>query len=308
MQSSPPRPTHQPESALSNVVAKARERVQSLTKEADVATTYRLTVAIPAYKARFLEAALTSAVQQDFDDFEILICDDCRTDAVGEVVRLFQQQPGQPPIRYIHNDRQLLERGNFAKCLQLARGRYVKFLCDDDLLLPGALRDQAAVLDEHPQISLVASRRTLIDEHGTPLPDNVTTRSPFAHDACVHGHDLVAYLADHILNFIGEPSGVMFRRDQLLPLGEAIMALDGHPIEWLADLTMYVNLMRHGHLALLHKPGARFRISTQQVSHIGRTTPGVGNQGYADFARKIRELGWHRDAGNEQVRVARRYR
>ena len=264
----------------------------------------KLTLAIPAYKARFLDEALRSALAQDFDDYEILICDDCRTDAVAQVVAPYLDAPNGPPLRYTHNAEQLGERGNFAKCLKLARGRYLKFLCDDDLLLPGTLAAQAAVLDAQSAIALVASRRTQIDENGNPLPDSILTRSWFDNDVCVHGLDLVSFLADNILNFIGEPSGVMFRRELLLPLSSDPMALDGQPIEWLGDLTMYVNMMRQGHLAILEQPGASFRFSSEQVSHTSRSTPGIGHKGYADFSRLIRQLGWYREADNHLVRVA----
>ena len=264
----------------------------------------KLTLAIPAYKARFLDDALRSALEQEFDNYEILICDDCRTDAVAQVVAPYLDAPNGPPIRYIHNAEQLSERGNVAKCLKLARGQYVKFLYDDDLLLPGSLAAQAAVLDHQPTVALVASRRTQIDENGNPLPDSLVTRSWFDSDVCVHGLDLVSFLADNILNFIGEPSGVMFRRDLLLPLSSDPMALDGQPIDWLGDLTMYVNLMRQGHLAILEQPGASFRFSSEQVSHTSRSTPGIAQKGYTDFNRLIRQLGWYREADNHLVRVA----
>ena len=264
----------------------------------------RVTVAIPAYKPRFLDAALRSAFEQDCEGYEILVCDDCRTDAVAQIVQPYLNQPGGPTVRYIHNDEQLGEARNFAKCVELARGRYVKLLCDDDLILPGALRAQAAVLDANEGVSIVTSRRKLIDEHGNTLPDFVATLSPFDHDACVHGHDLVSFLADHILNFIGEPSCTLFRRDLLVPLGSELMALAGQPIEWLGDLAMHVNLMRQGHLAMLQEPGACFRITTDQGSQGARAQGDIGKKGRDDFTRKIRELGWYREAGNELVRIA----
>ncbi|MDF1485787.1 glycosyltransferase [Ramlibacter sp. H39-3-26] len=259
---------------------------------------------MPAYKARFLDAALRSAVEQEFDSFEIVICDDCRTDAVAAVVQPYLDARDGPPVRYFHNSEQLREGRNFSKCIELARGAYVKFLCDDDLLLPGTLAAQAAVLDAHPGVSLVASRRQLVNENGAPLADIPATRSPFEGDVCVHGHDLASFLADHVLNFIGEPTSVMFRREQILPYGTALMGLGGQPIEWLGDLAMHVNLMRAGHLAMLEQPGASFRISSEQVSHAGRTTPGIGKEGYANFSRMIRELGWYRSTNNHMVRVA----
>lgn len=199
--------------------------------------------------------------------------DDCRTGEVARVVAPYLQARSGPPVRYVFNEKQLYEPGNFARCVgELARGDYVRLLCDDDLLLPGTLAAQAGVLDAHPGVSLVSSRRTVIDEQGHPLPATGPWRSPFGSDVLVQGQDLVSFLADWASNFIGEPSCAMFRRAQMLPLGNRLMQLGGQPISWLGDLTMHVNLMRLGDLAMLETPGASFRISSEQVNHLGRTT------------------------------------
>lgn len=261
----------------------------------------RVSIVIPAYKAIYLGAALDSALAQDFEDFEVVVCDDCPDEAVARVVAPYLEDRR---VRYFRNPQPLGEEGNVGECIRRARGTYVKFLYDDDLLLPGCLRAQADVLDRLPGVALVTSRRSLVDEAGTALPDSAATRTPFAHDACVHGGDLTAFLADWTFNFIGEPSAVMVRREQILPLAGKQFSLRGQKVSWLGDLTMHVNLMRVGHLAYLTETLSRFRISTQQTSHIGRLDPEVGRERYAYFKRSLRELGWHRAQDNHLVRLA----
>jgi len=265
---------------------------------------FKVTVAIPAYKASFLDAALRSAIEQDFDDFEILICDDCRDNSVAQVVQPHLSLQGGPPIRYFYNNIQLGEASNCGKCVDLARGEYIKFLYDDDLLLPGNLSAQAAILDAQSEVSLVTSRRRLIDENGLPLADTIATLSPFGTDVCIFGHDLVSFLAEYTLNFIGEPTCVMARRTQLLLCGPDLMSLAGVPIEWVGDLTIYTKLLRLGHIAMLNEVGACFRLSESQFSHQGRLKPGIGNESHLNFKRLLGELGWLRPADNRWVRVA----
>ncbi|MEA9884256.1 glycosyltransferase [Xanthomonas campestris pv. raphani] len=263
----------------------------------------RVTVAVPAYKSTFLETALRSVLAQDLHDLELLICDDCPNDAVAEVVAPFLASEHGARIRYLRNPQQLLEVGNFGRCIAQARGTYLKFLCDDDVLLPGCLTAMADVLDRHPDVALVSSRRQLIDEHGTQLPDSGATAMPFDGDVCVHGQELVSFLAERTLNFIGEPSTVMFRTAQMRPHAHAPFSLQGRRIQWLGDLTMHVNLLREGHLAMLQTPLSCFRISAGQVSNASRLNPDIGRDGFTAFRAAIGELGWQRSVGNHQVGV-----
>ncbi|WP_193725917.1 glycosyltransferase [Xanthomonas arboricola] len=263
----------------------------------------RVTVAVPAYKPTFLETALRSALTQDLHDLELLICDDCPDEAVAQVVAPFLASEHGTRIRYLRNPQPLLEVGNFGRCIAEARGTYLKFLCDDDVLLPGCLTAMADVLDRHPEVTLVSSRRQLIDERGAPLPDSGATAMPFEGDVCVHGQELVSFLAERTLNFIGEPSTVMFRTAQMRPHAQAPFSLHGRRIQWLGDLTMHVNLLREGHLAMLQTPLSCFRISAGQVSNASRLAPDSGRAGLTAFRTAIRELGWQRSARNHEVGV-----
>ncbi|MEA9729996.1 glycosyltransferase [Xanthomonas campestris] len=267
------------------------------------ATAPRVTVAVPAYRATFLKTALDSVLAQDMHDLELLICDDCPTDAVAEVVKNFLDSEHGAQIRYLRNPQPLLEVGNFGRCIAQARGTYLKFLCDDDVLLPGCLTAMADVLDRHPEVALVSSRRQLIDERGALLPESGANAIPFEGDVCVHGQELVSFLAERTLNFIGEPSTVMFRTAQMRPHADAPFSLQGRRIQWLGDLTMYVNLLRKGHLAMLQSPLSCFRISAGQVSNAARLKPDIGRAGFTAFRTAIGELGWQRAVDNHQVGV-----
>ncbi|MEB1649790.1 glycosyltransferase [Xanthomonas campestris pv. campestris] len=95
------------------------------TSFAATATAPRVTVAVPAYRATFLKTALDSVLAQDMHDLELLICDDCPTDAVAEVVKNFLDSEHGAQIRYLRNPQPLLEVGNFGRCIAQARGTYL---------------------------------------------------------------------------------------------------------------------------------------------------------------------------------------
>lgn len=265
-----------------------------------------VSVVIPAFKAKYLRAALDSLLAQDFSDYEIIVGDDCPTDEVHDLMRKFVEDAQVNNFRYHRNVPALGGGGNFSACIRRARGKYIKPVFDDDFLLPGALSRFVQVLTQDERISVVGSRRLLVDELGAKLPDNAATVPLFDEDVVIHGKDVVSFLGDVTLNFIGEPSSIMFRRDDYHPICAehgGLFKLGGQYIEWVADLAVTVKLMRRGDLALLHEPYSAFRVSKEQFSQQGRDQPGIGEKGHENFRRMIRELGWYRSENNHLVRI-----
>ncbi|WP_372178971.1 glycosyltransferase [Xanthomonas axonopodis pv. phyllanthi] len=259
---------------------------------------------MPTYKPRYFAQALDSVLAQTYPALELVICDD---NADGAIKALLAPQLASAPfpIRYHRNPTRLGELGSTIKGIALAQGDYVKFLHDDDVLEPDCIAQLVAAIERTPGTAMASSRRQRIDEAGQPLPDILATSFPFDEDVLIDGPELVSFLSDHAINFIGEPSCVLCRRTDLLALGDRLMMLNGKAIHWVGDLAIYVKLLRHGNLAMLASPLTQFRVSSAQFSQVGRDQVGVGDQGHEDLRQGIRQLGWRRESGdNRQVRVA----
>lgn len=262
-----------------------------------------VSVVMPAYKGVYLEEALHSLQRQTYRPIELVICDDARDDQVARVVEAFRPL-ADFPIQYRRNETRLWETRSTARAVALASGEYVKILHDDDMLQPDCIASLVAVMDADPRIAIASSRRRRVDEKGNPLPDILATVFPFRDDVVVNGEDLISFLGEHTINFIGEPSTILCRRSDLLDFGDEISVLNGVRITWVADLALYVKLFKRGHLAMLARPLTDFRVSTEQFSQSGRDKPGIGEKGHADFRQAIRDLGWLRSGENRFVRIA----
>ncbi len=264
-----------------------------------------VSVVMPTYKTAYLAQALESVAAQTYRSLELVVCDDSSDSRVETMVTEFAAH-APFPVHYSRNPERLYETRSTARAIALARGEFIKFLHDDDVLEPDCVAALLAALQAAPRATLAAARRQLIDEQGRPLADELATAFPARDDLRIDGNDLVAFLADHTLNFIGEPSAVLCRRAPLLAMGDGLAVLDGVRITWVADLALYVKLLREGELAMLARPLLRFRISRQQFSQIGRDRPGIGERGHDDLRNAIRALGWHPGAGSDTnaVRVA----
>ncbi|WP_155522063.1 glycosyltransferase family 2 protein, partial [Xanthomonas translucens] len=259
-----------------------------------------VSIVMPAYKLRYFEKALDSVLAQTYPALELVICDDNPTQAIAEVVE--RRAPGSPfPIRYHRNPERFGELGSTIKGIGLARGEYVKFLHDDDMLAPDCVAALVQAMQSAPDVALASSRRQRIDGDDAPLPDIHATSFPFAGDVVLDGPELLSFLADHTINFIGEPSCVLCRRQDLLEIGDQLMMLDGRVIHWVGDLALYAKLLHRGNLALLARPLTRFRVSQDQYSQAGRDRPGIGDQGHDDFRRGVRAMGWYHGDGDARL-------
>jgi hypothetical protein len=115
----------------------------------------KFSIVIPTRsRAQLLRHALASALGQDFDDFEVVVSDNCSTDATAEVLR----SAAHPRLRVVRPERPLSMVDHWEFALGQARGEWVLFLCDDDALLPQTLSVTDTLAREQPWLELVRYR------------------------------------------------------------------------------------------------------------------------------------------------------
>ena len=118
----------------------------------------KASILIPAYNAaEFIGETLASCVQQGIDCIEeIIVVDDHSTDATSAAVGAVQKRTSFIPIHLAFNPRKgACSARNHA--LSLAKGEAIQWLDADDLLGPGKLQTQLALLRLHPE-HLIASK------------------------------------------------------------------------------------------------------------------------------------------------------
>jgi glycosyltransferase involved in cell wall biosynthesis len=166
----------------------------------------KISVCIPVKNGgAFLPLAVESVLAQSSEDVELLIVDNCSTDGTTEWIE--RKAASTPLIRFYKNPVDIGMTGNFNACLDYARGKYIRFLCADDLLSPRSLQRMSRALDSDPRVTLATGGRKFIDESGEKIITrryarrNITIPGGQAINRCIFG-----------ANYIGEPSAVMFRR------------------------------------------------------------------------------------------------
>lgn len=132
-----------------------------------------VSVIIPSYNyARFLPGAVTSVLEQEGVNVEVIVVDDASTDDTGLVV----SRMTDPRIRLLANDSNSGHVQTFNNGLAVAKGDFIVRLDADDLLVPGALGRAVQLFNSYPNVGLVYGYPRHFDTPEPPpaLVGNVT--------------------------------------------------------------------------------------------------------------------------------------
>lgn len=124
----------------------------------------------------FIAQAIESVLMQETDfEYEIIIGEDCSTDATKEIVKKYAaKHPKQ--IRALLRERNLggFGRHNFIRTLEECAGEHIALLeGDDHWTSPYKLQKQVDFLDANPDFAGCFHNGMLIDGHGNVLKDRI---------------------------------------------------------------------------------------------------------------------------------------
>lgn len=207
----------------------------------------KVTVLVPVFnRERFVDEAIRSVIEQDFDDFELLLVDDGSTDGTPAVLERWKQRDARVVVITSPTNQGIPAALNLG--LAHARGMYVARLDSDDLMVPRRLAEQAAVLDAHPEVVLVSCAYDIVDLSGTRLGTWKRDEPP----------EVTAFLL-RFFNVVGGGGQVMFRLADVREEG-------GYAPEYQTseDYDLWVRLARRGRIETLPLAGMIKRTHAQQ--------------------------------------------
>lgn len=202
-----------------------------------------VSVIIPAYNCeKYIGKAIKSALEQNVP-LEILIIDDCSTDATENVV---QRYLDHPYVYYYKNKKNMGAAASRNRGVKLAVGKYVAFLDSDDWWASEKLEKQLKKIQEE-QVVLCSTGRELIGLDGISL------------GKCIPVHERISYsmlLRQNEINC----SSVLLRRDVAL---EFPMEHE----ECHEDYFTWMRILKKYHFACaVNEPLLKYRLSNQGKS------------------------------------------
>lgn len=135
-----------------------------------------------------LRKSVESVLQQTYEDYEFIICDDGSTnDTLKELEKIAQSDSR---IKIISYDKNCGLNHALNCCLAESQGKYIARQDDDDISKPERLEKQVRFLDENPEYTIVGTCADVFDDKGIweeyivpekPQKDDFLWNSPFMH-------------------------------------------------------------------------------------------------------------------------------
>jgi glycosyltransferase involved in cell wall biosynthesis len=214
-----------------------------------------VSVLIPTYnKADFIKEAIESVLAQTYENFELIIVDDCSSDNTADIVKEFLDDNR---VKFFQNERNLGIGGNWNKTLSYAKGKYIKYLMADDKFEPYLLEKYVKIMEAHKQVSMVTSYRGIFGDVSSVIkqPETGLVDSKRAIELTLkHG------------NWIGEPTTVMFRKDNLW------VGTFKTEFKFLLDIDMWIRQLVCGPLYVIPEVLTWFRQYGGQTTKIVKKT------------------------------------
>jgi len=207
---------------------------------------------LPAYKRRFLKAAIDSILAQTCRDFELVVVDDASSENLKEVVDGFMDKR----LSYFRNSENIGGKtlvSAWNKAMEYAHGEWCVLASDDDVYAPTFLEEMLRLADRYPDVDLVHSRVKIIDENGSVV--GLSPAKPEMESAVELMYDRVVRGADQ---FVPE---FMFRRTRLDEIGGFVP----FPKAWYSDEATWALMAENG-CANSNVPLFSFRYSGVNIS------------------------------------------
>lgn len=175
----------------------------------------KVSIVMPTYnRADLLPDTINAILDQDFDDFELIIVDDGSEDnTINIIEQICQMNP------FVHYIKLPENHGNaFARNvgIQIARGKYIALADSDDLWLPGKLKLQVNLLERYPEIDILFGNYWNIDYvRGTEADGFAETRYGNKHLTTRHVGEKLWVIEDGFetgmlaMNFIATPTMIL---------------------------------------------------------------------------------------------------
>jgi glycosyltransferase involved in cell wall biosynthesis len=215
-----------------------------------------VSVVIPLFNGEpFLLLTLNSVLSQSYPNIEIVITDGGSTDSSKQWLENYSEHkvvkgylpPGSGAA------------ANWTLACELSSGKYVKLLCQDDLLYPDAITLQVKDLEENPKARIAFAQRDIIDAN-----EKILSRARGCQGmnvGLVAGQVALRAGFRAGTNIFGEPEAVLFEREAML---ESLPWEDSEP--FLLDMFFYSKILTNYPAVVRKEAVGAFRVSSSSWS------------------------------------------
>ncbi|MBO7166382.1 MAG: glycosyltransferase family 2 protein, partial [Kiritimatiellae bacterium] len=115
----------------------------------------KVSVIIPTYnRSQMVCECIDSVLKSTFQDFEIVVVDDCSPDDTRE--KIAAAYGNEKRLRYIRNEKNSYQAASRNNGAEIAQGDYMLFLDDDNKVHPDMIEELLSAFARHEDAGLVA--------------------------------------------------------------------------------------------------------------------------------------------------------
>lgn len=136
-----------------------------------------VSVVVAAYNAGgYIGLCLDSLLAQDYDNIEIVVCDDCSTDDTRTVVNSYSKLYKQ--VKLLVNEENMGQAYSRNRCIEECSGEYILIQDADDLSAPERISTLLGVICSNESVDFVGSDFSLFDSFGEYKKCHLPVRAP----------------------------------------------------------------------------------------------------------------------------------
>ncbi len=119
----------------------------------------KYSIITPSYnQAEFLERTILSILNQNYENFELIIIDGGSTDGSVDIIKKYQNK-----IAFWVSEKDRGQSHAFNKGLQIATGDIIGWINSDDIYYPGAFSESSKIFIDNSSVDIVFSNYNFID-------------------------------------------------------------------------------------------------------------------------------------------------
>lgn len=113
-------------------------------------------------REKYIAEAIESVLASTFQNFELLIVDDCSTDNTVEIAKSFELRDSR--VKVFKNDTNLAQFGNRNKAASYSRGEFIKYFDSDDVMFPNCLEVTLKSMQAFPKAGAGCEHKVEVEE------------------------------------------------------------------------------------------------------------------------------------------------
>ncbi|WP_375234788.1 glycosyltransferase family 2 protein [Winogradskyella sp.] len=235
-----------------------------------------VSICIPTYNGEvYLSECLDSALCQTYTNIELIISDDASTDNTLAIVNAVKAKTDIPIHIFNHSPNGI--GANWNNCIKHANGAYIKFLFQDDVLVPNCIEKLMDVMLSEDNIAMVYAKRYFMYEKETQHILEFKKVYGELHkywskleviEGVLNGKD---YLKDNNFlnapkNKIGEPTSVLLNKECFKKVGYF-----NEELKQALDVEYWSRLMPYYDIGFVDEVLSSFRLHQAQASAINKS-------------------------------------